>query len=159
MHKRTTGLIAGVLLFLLLSVSVVAGGNSTAPKPEPNPESIFTNSINLTEDEIDLLAAITYYEAGNQDMQGKRLVVAVVLNRMDDDRFPATLEEVLGAPGQFSTYKKATKLKDTDIPIDCYGAVLAELEERTDSEVLFFSSEGYNGKTPLYKYGAHYFSR
>jgi N-acetylmuramoyl-L-alanine amidase len=159
MKKRTIGLLMGVLLFCAISVKVLAGGNITAPKPEPEYPNLFDNSYDLSESEIDLLAAITYYEANTEDMTGKRLVVAVVLNRVDSEFFPDNLTDVLSAPGQFSTYKNAVKMKDTDIPIDCYGAVLAELEERTDSEPLYFSSEGYNGKTHLYKHGNHYFSK
>lgn len=53
-------------------------------------------------DSLELLAQLVEAEAGNQDAIGKRLVVDVVLNRVDSDAFPDTIEEVIFQPYQFS---------------------------------------------------------
>ncbi len=53
-------------------------------------------------DSLELLAQLVEAEAGNQDKVGKRLVVDVVLNRVDSDTFPDTIEEVIFQPYQFS---------------------------------------------------------
>jgi hypothetical protein len=43
---------------------------------------------------------------------------------------------------------------------DDYTAVLMELTNRTDSEILHFTAGDYNAcGTPAYQYGDHYFSR
>lgn len=148
----------GFFFLALFRLLQAPGGNITAPKPQVQ-SNLFENKYELSEADIDLMAATVYYEANTEDMQGKRLVCSVILNRMESESFPDDVSSVISQEGQFSTYKRASNMADTDIPIDCYGAVLAELEGRTDSEVLYFSSEGYNGNEPMYKYGNHYFSK
>lgn len=49
----------------------------------------------LSEREKYLLAKLIQCEAGNQPMEAKEAVVMVVLNRVDDIRFPNTIEEVI----------------------------------------------------------------
>lgn len=46
-------------------------------------------------DSLELLALVVEAEAGNQSELGKRLVVDVVLNRVDSEEFPDTIWEVL----------------------------------------------------------------
>lgn len=146
--------------------TVIFGGNITAPKPD-EVEDIGSESEDLfygySEEDIDLMAACVYFEAGNQSMEGKRLVADVILNRVASSRFPDTVVEVLSATGQFSTWKKIKVSSPEDIPIDCYGAVIAEIsaDEKYDASlgytVYFFSSESWNSSVHLAKVGAHYF--
>lgn len=111
-----------------------------------------------TEDEIDLLAVICYREARGEGIEGMRLVADVILNRVDSDNFPNTIKEVIAEPGQFSTYDEDDMTED--LTIDCYGAVLAELDQRTDPDILYFTAGGYNAcGDPAYRVGNHYFSR
>ena len=49
----------------------------------------------LSERDKYLLAKLIQCEAGNQPMEAKEAVVMVVLNRVDDIRFPNTIEEVI----------------------------------------------------------------
>lgn len=49
----------------------------------------------LITDEMRMVAQLVQAEAGNQDLTGKRLVADVVLNRVDSERFPNTVEEVI----------------------------------------------------------------
>lgn len=106
----------------------------------------------LTEPEIELLARLVHAEAGNQDPIGKRLVADVILNRIDSDRFPDNLMDVVTAAGQFT--EPATSYTDSDM-----DAVKQELGGRLDENVLYFRT-GYYHKhgTPAYQHGAHYFS-
>jgi spore germination cell wall hydrolase CwlJ-like protein len=55
-------------------------------------------------DTLDLLALCVEAEAGDQDLYGKRLVVDVVLNRVDSPDFPDTIAEVITQVRQFATY-------------------------------------------------------
>ena len=52
--------------------------------------------------EMELIAQLVMAEAGNQDLTGKRYVADVVLNRVDSDEFPNTVEEVIFQENQFS---------------------------------------------------------
>ena len=107
------------------------------------------------------MAELVRCEAGNQCIEGKRAVAAVIINRVESEQFPDTVEEVIFQKGQFSCmtdghYEKYKCLTDdTD-----YGAVLMELTEREHTEVLYFSAnENIVNGDFLYKIGDHYFSK
>lgn len=108
-----------------------------------------------TEEDVDLLARIIYHEAGNQDETGKRLVGSVILNRVDDPRFPDTISGVLFQKRQFTT---SSELFKVDPPEECYDAARAELEERTNTEVLFFNNGPVYG-TYLFRHQDHNFGK
>ena len=50
------------------------------------------------------LSRIIYAESGNQPLKGQVAVGNVILNRVANPLFPNTIEEVLAAPNQFTTY-------------------------------------------------------
>ena len=107
----------------------------------------------LSEDEMILIAKIVHAEAGNQDQVGKRLVVDVILNRICDDSFPATVGGVICQSGQFT--RPAAFYTESDMQ-----AVIEECERRIDTEILWFKTGGYhNIGVPAYQHGAHYFSK
>lgn len=110
--------------------------------------------VELTEDEIDLLAKILHLEAGNQDDAGQQLVVVVILNRIKDGRFGEGLTGVLSYPGQFSTWKRRNEAQPTTREYDNILAVLhGDVESWIyNSNYLFFNCVG-NGT----KIGGHYF--
>lgn len=116
------------------------------------PEPLFGK---FTEREIDLMAQLVWHEAGNQDMIGKTLVADTVLNRLESDRFPNTVEGVIFQKGQFTTAKVLGRCEPT---IECYGAVLSEIDgDRYNTEVFFFG-RAYGCGTPLFKHQDHCFS-
>lgn len=112
-------------------------------------------------DDLQLLACTVWAEAGNQDAYGKELVADVVLNRVDDPRFPDTIREVIFQKGQFSTVRDgALDRAYYNVTQECFDAVSNELLSRNDSEALFFCAGNYSVcGSPLYKYGDHYFSK
>lgn len=140
--------------------TVIFGGNSTAPNDPEFGDGVSEMFYEFTEEEIDLMAACVYFEAGNQSMEGKRLVADVIINRVESNRFPGTVKEVLSAEGQFVTWNDICRSNPEDIPIDCYGAVLIEVEAHESGEMVdkqyfgksmyFFSS---NGKENMFRNG------
>lgn len=50
---------------------------------------------NLSEQDLEALLRIVEAEAGGEDEEGKLLVANVVLNRMESDKFPDTVSEVV----------------------------------------------------------------
>lgn len=108
-------------------------------------------------DSLEILACCVEAEAGNQDLLGKRLVCDVILNRVDSERFPNTIEEVIKQKYHFTTFWDGTMA--TIVPSEeTFEAVQMELKERTDSEILFFTAGDYNTFcAPAYKHGDHYF--
>jgi N-acetylmuramoyl-L-alanine amidase len=110
--------------------------------------------------ELELLAQVVEAEAGNQDMIGKRLVVDVVLNRVDSPLFPDTITEVLEQPGQFSTmWNGAVEDAGYHMQQDDYDAVMMEATgKRLDYDIYYFTAGEYNAScTPAYIHGDHYF--
>ena len=106
------------------------------------------------------VAAVVEAEAGNQDMTGKRLVVDVVLNRVDSPLFPDTITEVLEQPGQFSTmWNGAVEDAGWHMQEDDYTAVMMEVTGvRLDYDIYYFTAGEYNASCkPAYIHGDHFF--
>ena len=109
-------------------------------------------------EEIKLIASVTLAEAEGEGELGKRLVIDTILNRVDSDRYPDTVKEVIFQPHQYSVIQngRINKCLPND---DVCRLVIEELNFRTDNRVIFFNADGYSvyGK-PLFKEGNHYFS-
>ncbi len=74
-----------------------------AKKNSGKPQTNYRAAYNATEEEIHLLAAIVYYEAGWEPFEGQVAVANVVLNRVFSKEFRVnTIESVIYAPGQFT---------------------------------------------------------
>ena len=83
---------------------------------EEERKKIYSEIINnLTEEEKELICRITFREAGNQCEEGKRAVIEVILNRVKDKNFPNSVEGVLSASGQFSTWRLRNKVTSEQI--------------------------------------------
>lgn len=105
----------------------------------------------FTDDELTLMARVVHAEAGNQDIYGRRLVAAVILNRLESATFPDTVAGVVYQSDQFAISKS---YKDEDML-----ALKAEIESRTDSRIVCFRTGRYHSfGEPAYQYGNHYFS-
>lgn len=112
----------------------------------------------LTDEEIDLIALVTMGEAEGESEHGKRLVIDTILNRVDHERFPDTVKEVVYQKNQFSPMWNG-RIKKCYVKDDIRELVIEELKSRTNYDVVFFTSVGYSkyGK-PLFKVGGHWFS-
>lgn len=105
------------------------------------------------------LAKCVYAEAGNQSIYGKRLVCDTILNRVDDERFPENIHNVISQPNQYYVYKSGA-MSSACPDEETYIVVYEELEERTNKEVLYFRTGHYfSWATPVVQEGAHYFSK
>ena len=107
---------------------------------------------------IDLLARCIEAEAGNQGLYGKQLVFDVILNRVDDPDFPDCITDVIMQPNQFSVVLDG-RINEMTPTEETYEAIRLEFEHRQNTEVLFFTAEGFSKYgTPWMKIGDHYFS-
>ena len=81
--------------------SVAYEQRSTNPEP------------NYTEKELDMLSRIIYAEAGSDCItdEHQQLVGMVVINRINDPRFPDTMEEVIMAKGQYDCVRNGSYYK------------------------------------------------
>lgn len=67
----------------------------TDPEPIMGAEENNQIKIHLKPEELKILHKIVEAEAGNEDMTGKMLIANVILNRVNSDRFPDTIKEVV----------------------------------------------------------------
>lgn len=111
-----------------------------------------------SEEDIYLIALVTLAEAEGEYEEGKRLVIDTILNRIDSEHFPNTVEEVIYQPYQFSSMwnDRYTRVAVTD---DICDLVREEIHQRLNAEVIFFTANQY-GKygVPMFQVGNHYFS-
>lgn len=79
-------------------------------------------SMDWDSDDAYKLAKIAMAEAESEDTEGKALVMLVVLNRVWDDEFPDTIEEVIFQKGQFSPIGNG-RYDEVEPDEDCYRAL------------------------------------
>lgn len=85
-------------------------------------------------DELRLLGALIYCEAGNQSYEGMVGVGAVVMNRVKSGAYPNTIHSVIYASGQFTpamTGKVARVYEANSVPGACMQAAQAAINGET----------------------------
>lgn len=141
------------------------------------PETLTMNfnakyDMRLTKDEITILERIVEAEAGGEDAFGKILVANVVLNRVLDEEFPETVEEVVfqhkGNKYQFSPVKPGHRYYTVEVSQDTKQAVARALKGEDYSKgALYFIERKYTSSSKaswfdrslrkVVKYGCHEF--
>lgn len=110
--------------------------------------------------ELEELAILIQAESGNQDELGKRYVADVVLNRVDSDDFPDSINNVLRQDKQFASIVDGNYAKaEWTVTEDCFQIALEEYYSRTNSEIHYFRTDRYGTGVPAFKHGDHYFSK
>ena len=111
-------------------------------------------------DDMELLALVCVAEAEGESELGKRLVIDSVLNRVDSPNFPNTIWDVVyqANPSQYSCVWDG-RLEKVEYNEYIASLVMDEFNNRTNSDVIYFKTEGYfNYGTPIIHEGHHYFS-
>lgn len=113
----------------------------------------------ISEEEVDLIAQLVMAEAEGEPEEGKRMVIDVILNRVDHPHYPNNVNDVIYAPAQFSPMWNG-RFERCYVKHDIKELVKEELLERTNSEVIYFNAGHYSEYgTPLFQIGDHYFSK
>lgn len=131
-----TGIVIGLILSILVFSKLAFGAE-------------------LSDEDITLIEKTVQAEAGNQSIQGRRYVAAVIINRVDSPAFPDTVKGVLSQDGQFSTYKH---LSSTEATWQDKLATKMEVECRSDTDIVFFRAGHYGYGEPAFQFEDHYFS-
>lgn len=129
------------------------------------------DSCQLSEEDYEVLLKIVQAEAGNEDEKGKMLVAGVVLNRVENSKFPDTVKEVVfqheNGVYQFSPVANGSyySVKVSEETKNAVDRVLAG--ENITEGALYFASRKYaddkkmkwfdNSLTWLFEYGGHEF--
>ena len=109
-------------------------------------------------DEFVYLTKCVQAEAGNQDFRGKRLVAAVILNRVASEKFPNSIVEVINAPRQFAVVANKS-INTVEVDQETINACRMELAHRSDTDILYFNNSSQVSGKFCYKYGGHWFGR
>lgn len=125
---------------------------------EPVQTTTIREPHDVSEEDIKLLALVTMAEAEAEPELGKRLVIDVILNRVDSEHFPNTIRDVIYQPNQF-TCMWNNRIDRCEVRDDIIRLVREELENRTNYHVIFFRTGDYHSYgTPMFSIGNHYFS-
>lgn len=128
----------------------------TAQSEQPEVEVYYEDCLN---EDLELLCLVAYAEAEGESDYGQRLVVDTILNRVDDQRFPSTVYDVVYDQGQFDIFSN-NRINQVEPDEHIIRIVNEELNCRTNTEVLYFNSISFNDwSTPLFQEGGHYFSK
>ena len=115
---------------------------STIENEASEENSMETANSQIAGPDVELLAKITYAEAGNQTLEQQLAVAAVILNRVESESFPNTIQEVISQKGQFSSVKGGTVMafgKPVDfseVPESCVEAAERALAGEDPTEEL-----------------------
>lgn len=118
-------------------------------QPEEAPEEISRYAaLNVTEDDIDMLAALAWHEARGEPFDGQVAVVLTALNRCLSPEFPDTVEEVVfqkyGDVWQFSPAPYLWTAEPTQTQYDAVYTALHDTDYILPAEAVFFSTKAYN---------------
>lgn len=120
-------------------------------------------SMDWDSEDAYLLAKIAMAEAEGEDVQGKALVILVVLNRVRSDDFPDSIQDVIFQEGQFTPVING-RLDRVEPDKECYEALeLVQMNQWDESQgALYFESEGKsswhgNNLRFIFQHGNHYF--
>ena len=128
------------------------------PEPEPEPEPDTSFDLPLIREEIDLIALVTMGEAEGEPEEGKRLVIDVILNRVESPRFDNTVHGVIYAKNAFECMWNG-RIDRCYVRDDIRRLVLEEIQSRTHSNIHYFRMNHYhNFGVPVMQVGNHYFS-
>ncbi|MDD6796746.1 MAG: cell wall hydrolase [Clostridia bacterium] len=129
------------------------GGNTNFNGLDLLHQQTLHNKINYTPEELAMLAAIIECEAANQPYEGKLAVGSVVINRMNNPRWPSTMTEVLYQPNQFTPVKSGrfAIVLARGANASCTQAALQVLNGGSTIDAIYFHvvREGETGGTVI----------
>lgn len=115
-------------------------------------------AVGYSASDLDLLAALVWAEAGDQDFIGKRIVADCVLNRVRSGAWPGSVEAVIYQPGQFSVVANGRLSQGFyNADAECYEAArLALSGDHYDTQVIYFSMYYCANGVFAYQWGDHF---
>lgn len=110
-------------------------------------------------DDFELMGKTVFAEAKTEEFEGQVAVAEVILNRVESEDFPDTVEEVIKQDGAFSSWGNGS-VEAAPLDDECLEAVQDAVNERIfpDSVVYFREGRFHSFGTPYTVIGHHYFS-
>lgn len=168
LNQFITALVCAVLMVLLLCIvyarATWVGGSTPSPAPaasaeepadpeqseapEPSEAPIYYEMY-FTEDDVEAVAKMLWGEARGCSQDNQIKCVWVVLNRVDDERFPDTIQGVLSQPSQFHGFSESYPVTDElyDVAFDVltrwsYEKQGVPVRRELPSSFLWFTGDG-----------------
>ncbi len=123
------------------------------------------SKMNISRSDLLALARVIHGEARGENFRGMVAVGAVILNRVEDERFPDNIQEVIGDEGQFSSLMDGqANLYPDENSMNAARAALLGYDPSRDS-LFFYNPEvatnlAWISNRPIVKrIGAHVFAR
>lgn len=124
----------------------------TIAKAEPIVETIEEPTLRFDKHDIELIARVVYAESRGESNEGQQAVVQTIINRLDSELFPDTINNVIRRPGQFVVGKRFTQKE-----LDNVNYVIDNGFDMP-SDVFYFATYVSRG-TEWKKIGGHYFEK
>jgi len=104
-----------------------------------------TEQLNIpATDVVELTARVIEQEAGNQGLEGKLAVANVLLNRVENPKFPNDLKSVITSRGQFESYESGRYAR-VNVSKETYQALEKALAGEQITEAVYFCNYGNIG--------------
>lgn len=112
-----------------------------------------------TEDFIFISSVVEAESDRSESLEGRVLIALTIINRVEDERFPDSISEVLTQRGQFSTVRNGHSVVDrTDYSDEAVIRAVEWNEQGTEPNVLFFNCVSYGIGEPYGLIDGNYFS-
>ena len=139
--------------FLVLFLSFwIAGACSLSAFAEKN-----AKPLKYTKEDLQILSAIIYAEAGNEPTKGQLAVAQVVVNRMLSKKYPNTIKAVVKQKGQFSVVKNGKIPTKTSEKSTANAVAVLKGQRVFSNNVFYFSGKAQRGKKVWGRIGNHVF--
>ena len=136
---------------------------ATSDEEDANSSPVGANTANEFQNvgsvaDLDLLAALVWAEAGDQDFIGQRIVADCVLNRVRSAEWPNSVEAVIYQAGQFSVVANGRLDQgfENATPENYEAARLALSGDHYDTQVIYFSMYYCANGAFAYQHQDHY---
>ena len=173
-RKRINLKILGIMLIIISVSCICMAAVKKEEEPDPLPEAAETateepekvqvvfireerptakeeHSTDWNAYESYLLARIAMAEAEGESTEGKAMVIRTVLNRVWDDDFPGTIEDVIyeikDRDFHFSSVMPGERYRNVELDADCYKALYMVMVDHWDeSEGALYFEATSNGE-------------
>lgn len=114
-------IVVWALIEKALHLDTLAEGNAYVEAQEAQVEAdAEAYAYYFTEEEEAEMMAVAYLEGGHTGINGICMIYRVILNRVESDRWPNTIHEVLFQPGQFAVVHRIDNVTPNE---DCRTAL------------------------------------
>lgn len=148
-------------LLSMLIISILTNPLLTIKAQAPITVEDYAVICGVSVEEFELISSVVEAESDrSESLEGRILIALTILNRVEDNRFPDTITEVLTQRGQFSTVRNGHSVTERTAYSD--RAVLEAVEWMESGDypnVEFFNCRGFFSGYPQYELvDGNYFS-